>query len=280
MQNLETIYDAYLDRLQEERKKKNKKYKEWFSGSSAGSCYKKQWYKLRGYEPEPFDARTKRLLRLGTIVHKDFENAIEEHSRNGGSDGNTWVDTYTEHEIKIPEINVIGHLDHCVIVRNTTTKVDMYVGDLKTLASYSWTKKFGRDAKKRGINVHAILGHYELQVGTYALGMLLQIAPETFKPMLDVPQMLDKIDEFENDVTLNIIWYNKNDSRMNVTQIPNEAIGAALAYWLDLNEFIDADSDLECELDIADIAPGGAVGVPMMDWECNYCQFSKVCRGS
>jgi hypothetical protein len=289
LHKIEAIYDAYLDKLQEEREKKNKEYKKWFSGSSAGSCYKKQWYKLNGYEPEPFTPRIKRLLRVGTILHKDFEDAIKWHYSNGESDGNTWVDSYTEHEIKIPEINVVGHLDHCTVVRNTTTKVDVYIGDLKTIASYGWTSKFGREAKKRGINVHSTLGHYELQVGTYALGMLLQIAPETFKPMLDVPQMFDKIDEFENDITLNIIWYNKNNSDVNVTQIPNEAIGAALSYWIDLNEFIDDDADPECELDIADIAPEGAIGVPMMDWgydakgvpkECNYCQFKKICRGS
>ena len=269
MLDLETIYDAYLDRLQEERENEHKKYKEWFSGSSAGSCYKKQWYKLREYEPKPFDARTKRLLRLGTIVHKDFEDAIIEHAYLARTE------VYTEHEVKIPELKVIGHLDHCVVIKDNN-KVDIYVGDLKTLASYSWTKKFGRDAKKRGINVHSILGHYELQVGTYALGMLLQIAPETFEPMLEKPAMFDSIDDFENDITLKIVWYNKNDSRMNITQIPNEAIKTALVYWQDLNDFIE-----ECSDDIiCDIPPGGGVGIPMMDWECNYCQFSKICKGS
>ena len=69
--NLETIYDAYLDKLQEERKEKYKEYEEWFSGSSAGSCYKKQWYKVCDFEAEPFDIKTKRLLRLGTIIFGD-----------------------------------------------------------------------------------------------------------------------------------------------------------------------------------------------------------------
>ena len=271
MLNLETIYDAYLDRLQEEREEKHKDYKEWFSGSSAGSCYKKQWYKLWGYEPEPFDPRTKRLLRLGTIVHKDFEDAIIEYAYKERTE------VLTEHEIKIPELKVIGHLDHCVVVKNKDM-MDIYVGDLKTLASYSWTKKFGRDAKKRGINVHANFGHYELQVGTYALGMLLQTAPDMFKPMLDDPAMFDYIDDFCDDISLNIVWYNKNDSRMNVTRIPNDAIGAALAYWLALNEFVHGD--VWDDKDIANIPPNGALGVPMMDWECNYCQFSKICKGS
>ena len=76
MLNLETIYDDYLERLQEERKEKYKEYEGWFSGSSAGSCYKKQWYRVSGFEPEPFDQRTKRLLRLGTIVQSDVEEAL------------------------------------------------------------------------------------------------------------------------------------------------------------------------------------------------------------
>jgi hypothetical protein len=76
--NLETIYDNYLDRLQEEREEKHKEFKKWFSASTAGSCYKKQWYKLNEFEAEPFDIRTKRLLRLGTIVHKDFEEALKQ----------------------------------------------------------------------------------------------------------------------------------------------------------------------------------------------------------
>ena len=143
--NLETIYDDYLERLQEERKEKYKEYEEWFSGSSAGSCYKKQWYKVNGFEPEPFDLRTKRLLRLGTIVHKDIENAISEAEPAEG------VTVYLEHEIKLPELNVVGHLDHCLVRKDGDT-VELYISDLKTIASYSWTLKFGREAKKKSIN--------------------------------------------------------------------------------------------------------------------------------
>ena len=116
MLDLERIYDVYLDKLQEKREEDNKEYKEWFGGSSAGSCYKKQWYKISGAEPSPFDARTKRLLRLGTIVHKDIlEEAIDywkEEYREIDPDQYT---IYTEWEVKIPEFKVIGHLDNCLV---------------------------------------------------------------------------------------------------------------------------------------------------------------------
>ena len=248
MLNLETIYDDYLERLQEERKEQYKGYEEWFSGSSAGYCYKKQWYKINGYEPEPFDQRTKRLLRLGTIVHKDFENALSEAEPLEN------VTIYLEHEIKLPKFKVVGHLDHCLI-RKSDDGIEMYVSDLKTMASYSWTKKFGREAKKRSINSSPNIGNYELQVATYALGMLEELS-------------------LMSSISLNIVYYNKNDSKMKTVEIPTEALDHAAAYWNDLNDFIDEDDS------IGDIPPDGAVGVPMQSWECRYCQYSKICKGA
>ena len=267
MLNLETIYDDYLERLQEERKELYKGYEKWFSGSSAGSCYKKQWYKVNEFEAEPFDARTKRLLRLGTIVHADFEKAIQEAEPQDN------VKVLLEHEVKIPELSIIGHLDHCLL-RNDGKNTEIYISDLKTLAQYSWTSKFGRNAKKASINsVQQSFGHYELQVATYALGILKEVMADdladfnTSKINFDIEQIL-------HNISINIIWYSKNDSKMKTTEISTDALHAALAYWNDLNSFINEDNFIET------IPPNGAVGVPMQDWECRYCQYSKICKGS
>ena len=274
MLDLERIYDVYLDKLQKKREEDNKEYKEWFGGSSAGSCYKKQLYKITGIKATPFDTRTKRLLRLGTIVHKDFEDAITyfEEEFKGEIEG---IKVYKEHEVKIPEFNVIGHLDNCIIEYDDDLKEieRISITDLKTLASYSWTKKFGRDAKKKGINVHYTMGHYELQTATYALGMLKDL-----KLVNDLNHRNAKteINKIINKVKLNIVWYNKNDSRLKVTEIPVEALEAAIEYWQDLNDFIDETPDDV----IYAIPPDGAVGVPMQSWECNYCQYSITCKGS
>ena len=43
-----------------------------------------------------------------------------------------------------------------------------------------------------------------------------------------------------------------------------------------LNDFIDETPDDE----IYAIPPDGAVGVPMQSWECNYCQYKLICKGS
>jgi len=270
--DLERIYDVYLDMLQKKREEDNKEYSNWFGGSSAGSCYKKQWYKINNTEATPFDIRTKRLLRLGTIVHKDIlEEAIDYWKEEYREVDPDQYDIYTEHEIKIPEFHVIGHLDNCIVEKNEDGTYFITVADLKTLASYSWTKKFGREAKKRGINAHYTMGHYELQTATYALGMLKQY--DMIGNLNDLTSIND-VREISSKVKLNIVWYNKNDSRLKVTEIPSQpALEAAVSYWQDLIEFIEDDADIQ------NIQPKTAIGVPMQDWECNYCQYSIICKG-
>ena len=75
-------------------------------------------------------------------------------------------------------------------------------------------------------------------------------------------------------VSLNLVYYNKNDSKMKTVEIPIEAIDSAIAYWTDLNDFIEEDGGIE------NIPPDGAVGVPMQSWECKYCNYSKICKGA
>lgn len=250
MLNLETIYDNYLDMLQEEREEKYKEYKSWFSASSAGSCYKKQWYKVCDFEAEPFDIKTKRLLRLGTIVHKDFEEAIK-HAEPAEN-----VKVYVEHEIVLPEFNVIGHLDHCLI-KEDEDGIEMYISDLKTTKTSGWYQKFSKKAMMRPRKI----GHYELQVATYALGMMYENE--------------DKNTKYDDaKVSLNLVYYKKDDSEMKTVKVPIEAIDNAIAYWTDLNDFIEEEGGIE------NIPPDGAVGIPMQSWECGYCNYSKICKGS
>ena len=223
MLDLERIYDVYLDKLQEKREEDNKEYKEWFGGSSAGSCYKKQWYKISGAEPTPFDTRTKRLLRLGTIVHKDIlEEAIDywkEEYREIDPDQYT---IYTEWEVKIPEFKVIGHLDNCLVEKHEDGTYYITIADLKTLAAYSWTKKFGREAKKKGtesITLHGIL-LMKKTVITLSKAIHTHLNEEVAKPgrMKSVTPFLAML---ENDVasfiSLNLGLYNSSISALDLS---------------------------------------------------------------
>ena len=50
MIDIENVYHEHLQARQLENSKKYKKFKGYFSASSAGSCYRKQLHKARGDE--------------------------------------------------------------------------------------------------------------------------------------------------------------------------------------------------------------------------------------
>ena len=73
------IYNSYLLAKQDEHKEKYKDFKGWFSASTAGSCFRKQYYNINGYDGTQPDEKSMRLLRLGTIVHADIADAFERY---------------------------------------------------------------------------------------------------------------------------------------------------------------------------------------------------------
>ena len=79
--DLKEIYDDYLIELDSINKSdyQAKNPNKYYRASSAGHCFKKHWYAINGYEVGGMNDKSRRLLRLGTIVHKDIENAIDWH---------------------------------------------------------------------------------------------------------------------------------------------------------------------------------------------------------
>ena len=61
------------------------------------------------------DEKSARLLRLGTLVHADFEEALKEFDIEERVDKPDEVQVLTEHRIEIPELMVVGHLDVGVV---------------------------------------------------------------------------------------------------------------------------------------------------------------------
>ena len=249
MINIENIYHTYISYLNDERQKKRKDVKDWYSASASGYCYKKQYYMKTGTEGEPMDKRVSRLLRLGTVVHSDIEKSLLHAGMEKNGKGDIDFDIYTEYEITLPKLNVIGHLDHMFISKSQDV---VYINDLKTVNDWTWKKKFGRKYKEDKPSPH-----YFMQIGTYALGVKRV-----------------RGDDVKSDYYLNIVWYNKNDSKIKIQPVDPVWIDRAEQYWHDLNDFIDETGD-----EILNIKPDTAVGVPMMNWECNYCQFNKICKG-
>lgn len=237
------IIDIYSNQIRKKKWEKDPKFKDWFRASSAGTCYRKQWYSLKEYEQEEMDDRVMRLLRLGTIVHADIENAIKEHCK----DESYKPQIVTEKEITIPELKVVGHLDIAKI-EDDGDSLAVHIYDVKTCASYKWRMKFGRKPETNPSF------NYELQVGTYGLGCMAEYDTE--------------------DISLSILWYNKDTSAMRSVELDAMRwTDEALEYWTDLEGSIRNVTDAE------ELEPGVSFGVPMMNWECRYCNYTKYCGG-
>ena len=116
--DLENIYSQFLNN--ESRLYTEKNYKpEQFSASSAGSCLKKQWYRYHNIEEsDTSDNQGMRKMRLGTLVHKDFEKAVKFYvDRIYHGD----YSIKTEHEVKLRDYPITGHID-VAMVHNTENK--------------------------------------------------------------------------------------------------------------------------------------------------------------
>ena len=245
MINIEQVYHDYLLHKSGEHKKKYTKYKGWFSASTAGSCFRKQWYKINGYEEILPDERPMRLMRLGTLVHKDLEEAVLRY-KNVNKDDLKEIEIYSEHRIILDDLKVVGHLDLALF---TDDDNKLYVYDIKTAHSFKWKKLFGRNIDPNpSVN-------YQLQLGTYALGMM---------------SLLNLSDEDEDSVELGLIWYRKDDSMMKIQTISNEWIKNAFYYWVELNEALEEEGKPKI----------GSHNTPIYNWECRYCPYHKIhCKG-
>jgi len=237
--DIESLYHSYLVQKENLRERD----KEVFHASSAGTCLRKQMYNYYDFPQDTKDKRVQRLLRLGTIVHKDIEDAIA-HYEDVNSDSNEQV--FIEDKIELKELNVVGTYD---VGKLDVEGNNFTLWDIKTAAAYKWTTKFGRKQNRKPSSDT----NYKLQLGTYALG-------------INQKYKVSKIEMY-------LLWYNKNTSQIREQLVSPEWIEKALEYWATVNEILeDCGKLFEDEL-----KPGYWEGVPYQDWECRYCQFYSIC---
>ena len=258
MNLIQDIYSDYIQSQNQEYKKIYEGHEEWFSASSVGQCYRKQWYRTHGTPEKEMGEGSLRLLRLGTVVHRDIEEGIRWAVEQGKTDN---IEIYLEETIKLPDLNVIGHLDIAYVKGPVDPKNTNYllrgeeeecaIYDLKTAKAYTWQRRFGH-MKNRDPHPSR---NYEMQVSTYALG---------FSDLRGIS--IDDIDMY-------IIWYKKDDSAMKTIKVSPDYIQYALNYWIDLNETL-ADIVSPDEM-----IPGEEPNVPVQNWECSYCPYTNVCDG-
>ena len=239
--DIKSIYHDYLVHLESKRDRTKNK----FHASSSGSCFRKQMYNYYEFPQDVKDNKSYRLLRLGTIVHEDIENALMYYG--GHTHGGR---IYIEHEVEIEHLNLVGTFDAGEMITDGD-KVTFNLYDMKTAAMYTWSKKFAREIKNRDPKVDT---NYKMQIGTYALAM-------------NEKHDLDKINMY-------LVWYRKNDSFVRETLVNNKWIDKALEYWTEVNEILE-ESGKKFE---EDLTPGIYPGVPAQpEWECGYCPYYSIC---
>ena len=246
--NINAVYHAYLKQKESERPRDEKV----FHASSAGSCYRKQMYSINNFPSDEKDEKSYRLLRLGTIVHKDLEKALslykEKLDKMQLKNAPIQRNIHIEEKVSIKDFNVVGTFDAGESINDGVT-VHFNLYDFKTVAAYSWQGMFGRINNRRPVSPN-----YKLQLATYAIGI-----HEKYNNV-------DKIDMF-------LLYYNKNTSLTKQVQVEySKWVSEAMEYWAELDDIANNTIDFE-----EDLVPEITYGVPFQDWECSYCQYASIC---
>ncbi len=117
---------------------------------------------------------------------------------------------------------------------------EVYVYDIKTINAWSWRFKFGR---KKEVKPSI---HQELQLGTYGYGAR---------------------EEFGRCDGLFLLYYNKDNSSMRQLEVDIDFIDQSYNYWTRVQ-------DLHSKKTVPSFQEGE---VPVMEWECKYCQYKETC---
>ena len=244
--DIERVYADYINKQNDLNREERYKGKEHhFQASSSGMCARKIYYSsVENIEPtNPPDKRASRLLRLGTIVHEDLQNAftnIVNYNRyllkKEKEVKEKKFEVHMENEVIIPEWNVRGFYD---LVINCSSGVYLY--DFKTMASFSWSMKFGRKYKDKNPS-----SHQELQLGTYGYAIKK---------------------EFGRLDGMFLCYYKKDDSVMKCVPVPLTYVSRAYLFWKNIKD--------EHKQGLPQFRDGVS---PVQKWQCNYCQFLDLCK--
>ena len=271
--NIEKLYNDYITTKNEENYKDRYEGKEsYYHASGGGSCSRKLYYESveQIKTTNPTNEDSNRILRLGTIVHEDFELCLRklqgtrtyenEFKNNDSSDtiySNT-IDSNTtyskekeihylekesfefhiEKEIFLPELNVRGFYD---LVCVSDFDGSVYLIDFKTMANFSWSRKFGWKNPDTNPSIHQ-----EIQLATY--GLFVQ-------------------KEFGRLDGMFLYFYNKDNSKMRPVEVSMMMLKRAENFWINVNE--------EHKKGLPSFKQGVS---PVQDWNCSYCPFLDHCN--
>ena len=156
--DIKEIYNDYaLYKREQNRVERYEGNEEWYHASGAGSCSRKLYFEsVTQVKPtNQIERKSHRILRLGTILHDDFEKAFKLynnqvynslvyttsnntsnniHSCKKENKNKEKITFHLEGEVRIEELNVRGFYD--IVAEKKDNGVYLY--DLKSTASYSW----------------------------------------------------------------------------------------------------------------------------------------------
>ena len=247
--DIEAIYEDYISK--ENEKNKLERYvgqEQYYHASSTGSCSRKIYFESidKATPTDLPDNRSNRLLRLGTVLHNDIQESLLQYNvtsnvtihSNKEKENNIKekeMEFLVEQEIVIPSLNVRGFYDLVALVSE-----EVYLFDFKTMAAYTWSKKFGHNKDPNPSRLH------EMQLGTYGIA---------------VKEKFGRLDG------MYLCYYKKDDSRLKSVSVPMAYIGYAESYWRDVKQ--------EHEKGLPMFREGVSPAYP---WMCGYCQFKTLCN--
>ena len=232
LQDLELTYESWLIKLNEINNNIRYSGKPKLSASSAGMCHLKHYFKMQETPRLPVDRKSLKKMRLGTIVHEDIQKSLEYFFKD--------YDIVCELPVRYK--NVKGHIDIVVKIDKKTC----IVLDIKTMAAYGWSLKYGKKATQSSAKWN------KMQLATYALGLM-----ETYG---------------YEEVYMYLWNYNKNTSAMKFESIDPKYVEDAEAYWENLDNNLKSWANVGLNAML-----WSPVQAPEFSWECGYCEYAEIC---
>ena len=251
--DLAGIYNNYIQI--EGRKNVANRYdgkEHYYHASQAGMCARKNYYSSTNEPPTNLpEAKAERVMRLGTIIHEDLQNAFslfqekesskEKELCNSVLYKDLYKDLYNNYKgikIIIDKLNVRGFYD--LVIQMVTEEV--FLVDFKSIGSYGYKLKYGRNPR---IDDHE---YQELQLATYGIA---------------IKEKYGRLDG------MYLFHYNKDSSMVKQKIVPINYLAKAERYWKQLNGRMN--------MGMPPIQDGIS---PVMSWECNYCRWKDTCFNS
>ena len=258
----EEIYHEYLVYKNElNRKERYKGNEGWYHASGAGFCSRKLYFEsVEKAEPTNLpNKRSTRIMGLGTAIHNELQSSLLYYNNNNNKDNinkdnnNTDIDNkeyivdcllhnfHTEGEIVLKDLNVRGFYD-VVMEDYTKSKNDPYIRlyDIKSISNFGYRKKFPRNGHTE------INRNHNLQLSTYGLAVK---------------------EKFGHLDSMDLVYYNKDDSRIKLQSVPVGNTELARRYWASIKQ------EHSKGLPVFNLGTS-----PTSDWMCGYCQFLDHCK--